>query len=143
MKESSMTQPPFDRSAQRFTQITLITLLAVGFIAGSTITIVIAAAMLGITLLSPAYAPQLLVYRSLVRSTVLRADPVDEDPAPHRFAQQVGFGVLVVGVIASSLGALTLAWGAGLLVLALALINVTTGFCAGCFMYAQLARLRR
>ena len=137
-----MTPATFDRSAQRFTQITLITLLAVGFIAGSSLSLVIAALMLGMTLIAPSYAPQLVTYRALVRANVLHTERVSEDPAPHRFAQQVGFGVLIIGVVATSLGALTVAWGAGLLVLTLALINVTTGFCAGCFMYAQLARLR-
>jgi hypothetical protein len=137
-----MTPPTFDRSAQRFTQITLITFIAVGFVASSPAFIWAVAIMLGLTLLNPNYAPQLLAYRVLVRASVLRTERVVEDPVPHRFAQQVGFGVLIVGVVASSLGALTVAWGAGLLVLTLALINVTTGFCAGCFMYAQLARLR-
>jgi len=137
-----MTPSTFDRSAQRFTQITLITLIAVGFVASSPAFIWAAAIMLGLTLFNPNYAPQLLGYRFLVRANVLRTERVVEDPAPHRFAQQVGFGVLIVGVVASSVGALSIAWGAGVLVLTLALINVTTGFCAGCFMYAQLARLR-
>lgn len=137
-----MTPATFDRSAQRFTQITLITLLAIGFVAGSSITLMIAAVMLGMSLIAPSYAPQLVAYRALVRANVLRTERVNEDPAPHRFAQQVGFGVLIIGVVAGSIGALTFAWGAGLLVLTLALVNVTTGFCAGCFMYAQLARLR-
>jgi hypothetical protein len=137
-----MTPATFDRSAQRFTQITLISLLAVGFVMGSTTFLWIAAAMLGFTLLNPAYAPQLIAYRFFVRQNILSTERVNEDPVPHRFAQQVGFGVLVVGVAATLLGATSVAWGAGLLVLTLALINVTTGFCAGCFMYAQIARLK-
>jgi len=138
-----MTPPTFDRSAQRFTQITLITLLAVGFIASSPAFIWVAALMLGLTLINPNYAPQFIAYRALVRRNVITTERVNEDPIPHRFAQQVGFGVLVVGVASSLFGATSVAWGAGLLVLTLALINVTTGFCAGCFMYAQIARIRR
>ena len=99
--------------------------------------------MLGLTLLNPNYAPQLLVYRALIRRKVLTTERVSEDPVPHRFAQQVGFGVLVVGIAATLVGATSVAWGASLLVLTLALINVTTGFCAGCFMHAQIARIRR
>jgi hypothetical protein len=138
-----MTPPTFDRSAQRFTQITLITLLAVGFIASSSAFIWAAGIMLGLTLLNPNYAPQLLAYRALIRRKVLTTERVSEDPVPHRFAQQVGFGVLVVGIAATLVGATSVAWGASLLVLTLALINVTTGFCAGCFMHAQIARIRR
>jgi hypothetical protein len=138
-----MTPPTFDRSAQRFTQITLITILAVGFIASSSAFIWAAGIMLGLTLLNPNYAPQLLAYRALIRRKVLTTERVSEDPVPHRFAQQVGFGVLVVGIAATLVGATSVAWGASLLVLTLALINVTTGFCAGCFMHAQIARIRR
>ena len=54
----------------------------------------------------------------------------------------MGLGVLVIGTVASIVGSLTVVWGAALVVIALALLNVTTGFCAGCFVYAQIAKLR-
>jgi hypothetical protein len=132
----------FDRSALRFGQISLITVLAIGFVLGIQAFIVVGAFMLGAALVAPRVAPQLLLYRALVSRGVVRTEIHDEDPTPHRFAQKMGFGVLVAGVIASILGLSTVAWGAAIMVIALALINVTTGFCAGCFVHAQLARLR-
>ncbi|MFN5061022.1 MAG: DUF4395 domain-containing protein [Chloroflexota bacterium] len=132
----------FDRSALRFGQISLITVLAIGFVLGIQAFIVVGAFMLGAALVAPRYAPQLLVYRALVRRGVVRTEIYDEDPAPHRFAQKMGFGVLAIGVVSSVVGLSTVAWGAAIMVIALALINVTTGFCAGCFVHAQLARLR-
>jgi hypothetical protein len=132
----------FDRSALRFGQISLIAVLAIGFVLGIQAFIVVGAYMLGAALVAPRYAPQLLVYRALVRRGVVRTEIHDEDPTPHRFAQKMGFGVLVIGVISSVAGLSAVAWGAAIMVIALALINVTTGFCAGCFVHAQLARMR-
>lgn len=132
----------FDRSALRFGQISLIMILAVGFLLNLEAVIVLGAYMLGAALVAPRYAPQLLLYRALVRRGVVRTEIHDEDPTPHRFAQKMGFGVLVIGVISSAIGLSAIAWGAAIMVITLALINVTTGFCAGCFVHAQLARLR-
>lgn len=132
----------FDRSALRFGQISLIVVLAIGFVLGIEAFIAIGAFMLGAALVAPRYAPQLLFYRSLVRRGLARTEIHDEDPTPHRFAQKMGFGVLMIGVISSIMGMSAVAWGAAIMVITLALINVTTGFCAGCFVHAQLARLR-
>jgi hypothetical protein len=98
--------------------------------------------MLGASLVAPRVAPQLLVYRSLVRRGLIHTELYDEDPTPHRFAQKMGLGVLAIGVISSVIGLSAVAWGAAIVVITLALINVTTGFCAGCFVHAQLARMR-
>lgn len=132
----------FDRSALRFGQISLIVVLAIGFVLGIEELIYLGTYMLGAALVAPRVAPQLLLYRALVRRGVVRTEIHDEDPTPHRFAQKMGFGVLLIGTVSSIVGLSGLAWGAGLMVMGLALINVTTGFCAGCFVHAQLARLR-
>lgn len=132
----------FDRSALRFGQISVIVVLAIGFVLGIEAFIYLGAYMLGAALVAPRVAPQLLLYRTLVRRGVVRTEIHDEDPTPHRFAQKMGFGVLLIGTVSSIVGLSGLAWGAGLMVMGLALINVTTGFCAGCFVHAQLARLR-
>ena len=132
----------FDRSALRFGQISLIVVLAIGFVLGIEALIYLGAYMLGAALVAPRVAPQLLLYRALVRRGLVRTEIHDEDPTPHRFAQKMGFGVLVIGVVSSIIGLSAVAWGAALMVVTLALINVTTGFCAGCFVHAQIARLR-
>ncbi|MBM4413220.1 MAG: DUF4395 domain-containing protein [Chloroflexi bacterium] len=132
----------FDRSALRIGQISVIVVLALGFVLDIEAFIYFGAYLLGAALVAPRYAPQLWAYRFLVRQGLVRTEIHDEDPTPHRFAQKMGFGVLVIGVASSVLGLSAVAWGAALMVVTLALINVTTGFCAGCFVHAQLARLR-
>jgi hypothetical protein len=132
----------FDRGALRFGQISLIVVLAIGFVFNNQLMVYLGAYMLGAALVAPRFAPQLLLYRTLVRRGLVRTEIHDEDPTPHRFAQKMGFGVLMIGTIGSIIGSDAVAWGASIVVMALALVNVTTGFCAGCFVHAQLARLR-
>lgn len=132
----------FDRGALRFGQISLIVVIGIGYILGNSAFIVFAALMLGTALFAPTLAPQLQLYKFLVSRHLLQTDIHDEDATPHRFAQQMGFGMVSGAVVAALLGLSSVAWIAALVVLVLALVNVTTGFCAGCFIHAQLARLR-
>jgi Domain of unknown function (DUF4395) len=73
---------------------------------------------------------------------LLRPDVHAESAAPHRFAQGMGAGVLLIALAAFALGGPALGWGLSLLVIALAAVNLFFGFCAGCFVYFQLERLR-
>jgi len=132
----------FDRNALRFGQISLISVLVLGYVFNLPYAIYVGALMLFSALVIPSWAPQLIIYRVFVRNNWTQTVIYDEDPAPHQFAQQMGLGVLVIGTVASIVGSLTVVWGAALVVIALALLNVTTGFCAGCFVYAQIAKLR-
>jgi hypothetical protein len=132
----------FDRNALRFGQISLISVLVLGYVLNLPYAIYVGALMLLSALFVPSWAPQLIIYRVFVRNNWTQTAFYDEDPAPHQFAQQMGLGVLVIGTVAAILGSLVIAWAATLVVIALALLNVTTGFCAGCFVYAQIAKLR-
>ena len=132
----------FDRNALRFGQISLIVVLVIGYLFNLPYAIYVGALMLLSALVLPAWAPQLMLYRWFVHNNWANTAIHDEDPAPHRFAQQMGFGVLVIGTVAAILGSLVIAWAATFVVIALALLNVTTGFCAGCFVHAQIAKLR-
>ena len=86
------------------------------------------------------------LYAGLLRPLrIVRPDPREDNPEPHRFAQ--GFGG-VVAAIASvlllagggpgpALGGWVLSW----LVIVLAAANLFAGFCAGCAVYYWLGRL--
>jgi hypothetical protein len=67
---------------------------------------------------------------------------VEEDPAPHRFAQGIGAIFLITATIFLFLiPAHTVGWVLDLIVFALSTLNFTVGFCAGCFVYYHLGRL--
>ena len=72
----------------------------------------------------------------------MRPRIVEDDPAPHRFAQGVGAAFLIASSLILYLTSATaLGWGLDLIVFVLAGINLTVGFCAGCFVYYQLGRI--
>ncbi|MDX2007263.1 MAG: DUF4395 domain-containing protein [Meiothermus sp.] len=66
----------------------------------------------------------------------------DEDPRPHRFARTVGAVFLGAATLGYVLGWTALGSSLALTVAALALLNLTTKICVGCFMYFQLRMLR-
>jgi hypothetical protein len=83
------------------------------------------------------------VYRHVLKPRgLLKPNVVDDDPAPHRFAQGLGATCLGLGSLALlALGLVPLGWALAGLVVVLAAINLFISFCAGCFLYLQLTRL--
>jgi hypothetical protein len=81
------------------------------------------------------------LFRSLVRPRL--AAPVSlEDPRPPRFAQAVGLGFAIAGLVALILGSTTVTLIAVGAALAAAFLNAALGFCLGCEMYLLVVRLR-
>lgn len=81
------------------------------------------------------------VHRRLLKpSGILGPDVKIEDPMPHQFAQAMGSVFLLAAFAALVAGATALAWVLTFMVAALALLNLTVQFCAGCFVYFQLDR---
>ena len=66
---------------------------------------------------------------------------VQEDPAPHRFAQLVGGVFLAAASVFVITGVLLVAWVLAWIVAALAFLNFAFNICVGCIMYAQLVRV--
>jgi hypothetical protein len=70
----------------------------------------------------------------------LRRRLIVDEPQPHRFAQGFSGTVTLAGSALVAFGATVIGWSLALLVSALAILNITVGFCAGCFTYLQLRR---
>ncbi|QZY28796.1 DUF4395 domain-containing protein [Nocardioides coralli] len=83
--------------------------------------------------------PYAALFRSLVRP---RLGPPHEleDAAPPRFAQAVGLGFSLVGLVALLSSATTIGLVAVGFAFAAALLNATTGFCLGCEAYLLIKR---
>jgi hypothetical protein len=132
-----------DRTALRVNQALIITLLALGFVADQPWLVVFVFAVMAVGTAFPKAALFQRFYRDVLRPAgLLRPDLHAEDAAPHRFAQGMGAAVLLVASVALFAGAVVLGWGLAFVVIALAAINLIFGFCAGCFVYFQLQRLR-
>lgn len=133
-----------DRTALRVNQAVIITLLTLAFVLDQRWLVAAVGLVLALGTASPALALFQRLYRDALRPAGLLApDLYEEDAAPHRFAQGVGAAVLGLACLALFLGAAALGWGLALLVLLLAAVNLLLGFCAGCFVFFQIQRLRR
>ena len=79
------------------------------------------------------------VFRTLVRPRL--GPPADlEDPRPPRFAQVVGLGFALLGVVGFASGAALLGQVATAFALVAALLNASIGLCLGCEVYLLVTR---
>lgn len=135
--------PRFDTCLGKFSQSCTFVLAGLAFVLNLPVIVLISTTLLALSVLVPAIGPYRLIYRfTLVPLCILRPRVVEDDPAPHRFAQ----GVATVFLLASTLvlflsHATLLGWALDLVVFVLSGINLFVGFCAGCFVYYHLGRL--
>ncbi|HKB47497.1 MAG TPA: DUF4395 domain-containing protein [Ktedonobacterales bacterium] len=140
---ASLAVPKVDTHLQKFSQAGTLTLTALAFIFQLPLLVAIGAVVLALSALVPALGPFRLVYRGvLAPAHILRPRIVEDDPAPHRFAQGVGAVFLIAASLALYVAqAPTVGWTLDLIVFVLSTLNFTVGFCAGCFVYYHLGRL--
>ncbi len=132
-----------DRTALRVNQAFIIGFLALAFLLDQPWLVAFVFVVMAIGTAFPQAALFQRIYRDVLRPAgLLKPDVQDEDAAPHRFAQGMGAAVLLIATIALFAGALALGWGLSFVVIALVAVNLFFGFCAGCFVYFQLQRLR-
>jgi hypothetical protein len=131
-----------DRSALATNQASIVVLLLAAFILNLPALVALVGLAMIVGSAWPAAGPFRLLYLHALRPAgLLRARPVAEDPAPHRFAMGMGAGCLVVATALFAAGGATAGWAVAWLVVVLAGVNLTVGFCAGCFVHYQLRRL--
>ncbi len=130
-----------DQTVIKFTQVIIVVWVIIAGALQAPGLLLMLAALLSTSAASPSRSLFRLLYqRVAVPLGLARPRLVLDDPAPHRFAQGMGAAVLALSTLALLVGAGTLGWVLAGLVAALALLNVAAGFCAGCFIYYQLAR---
>ncbi len=142
-----MTSPNLrvDRNTLRTNQacIVLLTVLAfvVGLPAGQWI-VLFTGLVMALGTLHPAFALFKQVHRRVLKPAgILGSDVRAEDPMPHQFAQAFGSVFLLLAFVALIGGATLVGWILSWIVTALAFVNLTVQFCAGCFLYYQLDRV--
>lgn len=135
--------PRLDARLLKFSQAGTVVLTGLAFVLQLPLLVVLGALVLALSAALPAAGPYRLLYRYLlVPAHLLRPRIVEDDPAPHRFAQGVGAAFLSASSLVLYLSSATAAgWALDLIVLALSTLNFVVGFCAGCFVYYQLGRV--
>ncbi len=131
-----------DHAALRVNQAAIIALAVVGFIANTPWLVALVAAVmtLGTLLRRPGFRP---LYTNVLKPLgLVKPDVIADNAEPHVFAQGLGAAFLWGATIALFAGAGVIGWALTWLVIALAALNLFAGFCAGCFVYYWLARLK-
>ncbi len=135
--------PRVDTHLAKFSQASTVVLAGLAFVFNQPMIVLIAAIVMTLAALFPTtVSPYRLLYRGIVLPLGLwKPRVVEDDPAPHRFAQGVGAVFLIVATLVLFLTKATVVgWTLDLIVFVLAAINLTVGFCAGCFVYYHLGR---
>jgi Domain of unknown function (DUF4395) len=132
-----------DPNVLRFNQISLVSLVVIAALLNQPVLI----AIVGIVLLAGSLNSRLAVFKNLyvhVLRPALRlpVNRVEDDPRAHHFAQILGGVFLLLATVAFVAGAPVIGWVLAAIVVTLALLNLTTQFCVGCFLYFQLRLLQ-
>jgi Domain of unknown function (DUF4395) len=137
---------PFDRSVLKVNQLVLMVVIVVGYLVGladhaaAWVLPALAVMMLAAVASPSLNLPRLLYIHVLRPSGIVKPRIVQEDPAPHRFAQLLGGVFLAAASVFVVTGVLVVAWALAWIVAALAFLNFAFNICVGCIMYAQLVR---
>lgn len=135
--------PRLDAHLNKFSQAGTFVLAGLAFVLFQPVAVLVVGIILALSALAPAIGPYRLIYRYvLVPLHVLKPRIVEDDPAPHRFAQGVGALFTLASALVLLLFQATVAgWTLDLIVFVLSGLNLFVGFCAGCFVYYHLGRL--
>lgn len=133
-----------DRNTLRTNQAFIVGLTVLAFVLGVELgqwVVLFVGLVMGLGTMNEAFALFKQVHRRILRPAgILGSDIKVEDPMPHQFAQGMGAVFLLVAFAVLFSGATTVGWVLTWMVTALAFINLTVQFCAGCFIYLQLDR---
>jgi hypothetical protein len=132
-----------DTTAIKFNQASIIAFTLLAYVLDLPWLVLFVGAVLAVGSIWPGAALFQQAYRQVLKPVgLVKPHVIDDDPAPHRFAQGVGATFLGLSSLALlALNAISLGWGLAGLVVVLAAINLFFNFCAGCFVYYQLRRL--
>jgi hypothetical protein len=132
-----------DTTAIKFNQASIVVLTTLGFLLDQPYLVLFVGLVLAIGTVKPQAALFKLIYQKVLKPNgLLKANVIDDDPAPHQFAQGVGALFLLAASSALLLlNAPAVGWTLAWIVIILAAINLFFNFCAGCFVYYQLDKV--
>ena len=132
-----------DRTALKFNQGSIITLVVVAFVLQLPWLVAVLALVLVVGTFVPSAGAFKLLYANVLRPLqILRPDVVEEDNVQHLFAQGLG-GIFLSAafIFLAVVNQPVVGWVLTFVVAALALVNLTVNFCLGCVLYLRLRRL--
>lgn len=132
-----------DTTAIKFNQAAIISLSLLGFLLNQPYLVLFVGLVMAVGTVWPRAALFKLIYLKFLKANnILAANVINDDPAPHQFAQGVGAIFLLTGSSALLVfNQIVLGWTLAWIVIILAAVNLFFNFCAGCFVYYQLDRV--
>jgi hypothetical protein len=145
-----MAAQQFDRSVLKVGQACIMAVNILAFVLGFVLQLPSAwvlSPLVGGVMLLGVINPDLGLFRQLYVRVLrprgmVKPRVVQEDAAPHQFAQVVGAVFLLTDGVAFLAGAAAVGWVLAWIVVALAFLNFAFDFCVGCQIYFQLDRMR-
>jgi hypothetical protein len=131
-----------DLNALKFNQLTVVAVTALAVLTQQPWFAALLGAAMLLGAVWPQRSPMKVLYRALGQPLGLKPEVVDESPEAHHFAQGVGGVFLLASALAGFAGMATLSAILGVIVIALALLNLTARICVGCLMYFQYRMLK-
>ena len=142
MSTKTAVQPQVDPRGLRFAAALTTVVLALTLVLNNPWPLAVQAVVFAISVVFGVQAsPYGLLFKRFVRP-LLGAPKELEDAAPPRFAQLVGLGFAVLGLIGYLTGAELLGVVATGFALVAAFVNAAVGFCLGCEAYLLIHRIR-
>ena len=133
-----------DRKSLKFNQSCIVIFTSLAFLLNVYWLVVFVGAVLLFDNLIPGTGLFKLFYKNVVKPLkILKPKISEESKTPHQFAQGLGGTFLIISfILLQYFDQIFLGWTLSFIVIALAFINLTLDFCAGCFIYFQLEKLK-
>ena len=143
-----MAVQQFDRSVLKVGQVFIISVNLLAFLLGFVLQVGWAwllVPLVGVLMLAGVANQDLNLFRLAYLNVLkprglVKPRVVQEDAAPHRFANGLGGSFLLLATLAFLAQATVLGWILAWIVIVLAFVNFAFDFCVGCQVYFQLQR---
>ncbi|GAB1422158.1 DUF4395 family protein [Anaerolineales bacterium] len=142
MSAGKNTLRKVDHSGLKTGMVLTIVLLLIAFIVNSWVLVAFVALCQFLGAIQFPYAPYRLIYEKVVKASgYVKANIIEDNPEPHRFAMLVGAIFNALASIALISGNDITGWVLVAIVVILANLNLWVNFCLGCWFYYQFNRL--
>ena len=133
-----------DKTSLKFNQGCIVVFTSLAFLLNVYWLVAVVGAVLLIDTIIPGTGLFKLIYQNIVKPLkILNPDISPESRTPHQFAQGMGGTFLLLSFILLQYSGLTfIGWAVSFVVISLAFVNLTLYFCAGCFLYFQIQKIR-
>ena len=133
-----------DKSSLKFNQGCIVVFTGMAFLLNNYWLVVFVGIVLLMDTLFPGTGLFKLFYKHIVKPLkILNPDISFESRTPHQFAQGLGGIFLLLSfILLKFLGSVFFGWAISFIVIALAFVNLTLDFCAGCFIYFQIQKIK-